>query len=139
MKTLKEIYKFIILFIIGAVLYMGIEIGFRGYTFYLMGLCGAFAFVTIGYTNEFIEWECPIWIQGIFSGLVITGYELIFGLLFNQDYNMWSYLDLPYNYQGQICLLFSIIWCFLGTFAIWFDDWLRWKFFNEEKPHYILF
>lgn len=118
---------------------MAIELGFRGYTFTLMGLCGALSFVTIGYANEFVEWENPLWLQGLFAGLVITAYELAFGVFFNLDHHMWDYSSLPYNYDGQICLLFSFIWCCLGTFAIWLDDWIRWKLFKEEEPYYRLF
>ena len=39
-RIIKEIFRLLILFIIGAFVYMGIEIAFRGYTHWTMGILG---------------------------------------------------------------------------------------------------
>lgn len=138
-STRNKIIKFLVLFVIGGIIYYCIELGFRGYSFLLMAICGGLAFVSVGYINEFIPWEIPIIIQSIFSSFVIMFWELTFGLIFNTNHQMWDYTNLPFNYKGQICLYFGIIWCFVGCFAIILDDYLRYWIFGEEKPHYKLF
>jgi len=48
---------------------------------------------------------------------MITAVELATGLLVNRDHHIWDYRSLPLNYQGQICLPFSLLWIpvsFLG-------------------------
>lgn len=138
-STRNKIIKFLVLFVIGGIIYYCMELGFRGYSFFLMALCGGFAFVTVGYINEFIPWEIPIVIQSLLASIVITSWELLFGVLFNRDHHMWDYTSLHLNFQGQICILFCFIWCFVGCFAIILDDYLRYWIFKEEKPHYKLF
>ena len=54
---LKMLMKYLFLFLFGGVVYAGIEIGFRGYTYLLMGIVGAIAFVLIGSINEIFEWN----------------------------------------------------------------------------------
>lgn len=46
---------------------------------------------------------------------------------------------MPFNYKGQICLPFSILWIFVSIAAVVLDDWLRYWLFGEEHPHYTLF
>jgi hypothetical protein len=36
--------------------------------------------------------------------------ELAAGLLANRDYGVWDYRRLPFNYHGQICLVYSLLW-----------------------------
>ena len=75
-STRNKIIKFLVLFVIGGIIYYCIELGFRGYSFLLMVICGGLAFVSVGYINEFIPWEIPIIIQSIFSSFVIMFWEL---------------------------------------------------------------
>lgn len=43
---------------------------------------------------------------------IITGVELVFGLVFNRALGMgvWDYSRVPLNLWGQICLPFTLIW-----------------------------
>ena len=41
---------------------------------------------------------------------VITGVELIAGLLFNRRYQVWDYRNLPFSFLGQICLPYTLLW-----------------------------
>lgn len=45
---------------------------------------------------------------------VITAVELLTGLLANRDYAVWDYRQAPLNFQGQICLPFSLLWVPVG-------------------------
>lgn len=51
--------------------------------------------------------------------------------IFSTDNN-----DKPLNLYGQICLENSVYWYFLSGVGIVLDDFIRWKFFGEDKPHY---
>lgn len=76
--------------------------------------------------------------QMVLSSLIITVLELITGLIVNiwLKMDIWDYSSLPYNFKGQICLLYSFFWFLVSSVAIVMDDLLRYKLFNEEKPHY---
>ena len=140
-KVLKTIIKLLILFIIGAFVYMGIEIAFRGYTHWTMGIVGGLCFILIGGLNEFYGWDMPFWKQCLVGAIIVTSLELAAGLLLNEVLGLaiWDYSGIPLNFMGQICLPFSIAWGFLSGIAIIIDDWLRYFLFNEEKPHYKFF
>ena len=49
---LKVLFKYICLFLIGGSLYYGIEVLFRGYSYFAMACCGGMLFVLIGEFNE---------------------------------------------------------------------------------------
>ena len=44
------------------------------------------------------------------GGAMITGCELLCGLAFNRDKQVWDYSALPGNLGGQICPQFSALW-----------------------------
>ena len=52
---MKQFKKSIILFISFGLMYMGLEILWRGYTHWTMGIAGGICGVIVGYFNEF----CP--------------------------------------------------------------------------------
>lgn len=140
-NLLNKIKKIFILFIIGGLLYYIIEIFYRGYSHWTMFLLGGLCFIIIGGFNNYIPWEMSLIKQGIIGTIVITLLEFIFGLILNVylKLGIWDYSNMPFNVLGQICLPFSIIWFFFSFVAIFFDDWLRYILFKEEKPHYHLF
>lgn len=117
---------------------MGIEILFRGYSHFSMILLGGLCFVICGLENEIFSWETPIELQMIISSIIITILELLTGLIVNvyMGLKVWDYSNMPLNFMGQICLIFSIAWLFLSLIAIVIDDYLRYFVFGEEKPRY---
>lgn len=135
---LKKFFKYLFLFLFGGAAYISIEILYRGYSHWLMFIIGGLAFLMVGMLNEVFKWETPIEIQSIIGGGIITGIEFITGLIANIQFNMgiWDYSNLPLNVMGQICLPFTFIWILLSAVIIVIDDWLRYKLFDEEKPHY---
>ncbi len=141
LKLNNNTLKYILLFFIGGFSYCGIEILFRGFSHISMLIAGGICFVLIGLLNEIFPYKISIISQMFISSLIITLVEFIAGYIVNivLGLNVWDYSDLPYNYLGQICLLFSNIWFFLSLPAILLDDYLKYYLLGEEKPSYKVF
>lgn len=139
MKNILKLFgKYMILFIIGGIVYNLIEILWRGYSHWTMFILGGICFICLGLINEFIPWDMPLCIQMLIGTIIITTLEYITGCIVNikLGMNVWDYSELPFNLNGQICLLFSILWYFISVIGIILDDIIRWKLFKENKPTY---
>ncbi len=136
----NNIIKYIFLFIIGGFSYFYIEILFRGFSHFSMIICGGLAFILCGALNQFTHFKLSVITQMLISSIIITLLEFITGYIVNirLHWNVWDYSSLPYNYQGQICAAYSFVWMLLSIVCIIVDDLIRWKIFDEEKPHYKL-
>lgn len=134
----KECLKCAILFLIGGALYYCIEIAWRGHSHWTMAVVGGICFVIIGGFNDYIPWEMPIWQQAGIGALFVTAMELVVGVPLNLmlGLHIWDYSNVPFNFLGQICLPFSLLWVAMSVLCIFVDDALRWRLFHEEKPHY---
>lgn len=141
MKIIQQKSKYLFLFIIGGIMYGMIEMLFRGYTHWSMVLLGGICFIFVGLINEVIPWDMPLIFQMLIGGTIITLCEFITGCIVNLwlGWNVWDYSDLPYNLLGQICLPFSILWYFISAIGIVIDDYIRYIYFDEERPRYKLF
>ena len=140
MKKIKIGSKYAFLLVIGGLTYVLIELFFRGQTHVSMFFLGGVCFISVGLINEVFSWETPLIIQMIIGGMIITLLEFISGCVLNLllGLNFWDYLNMYGNVLGQICPLFSFIWVMLSGVAIVLDDWIRYLFFGEEKPHYTI-
>lgn len=138
---MRVLFKYMILFTVGAVLYTAIEILWRGHTHWTMAVLGGFCFLICGAVNEYLSWETPLLLQCLICAILITAAELAAGMVLNVRMGLaiWDYSELPFQYRGQICLGYSCLWYLLSLAAILLDDWIRWRFFGEEKPRYKLF
>ena len=134
----SKIKKYEFLFFVGATIYVVIEKLYRGYSHWTMFLLGGICFIALGLINEVIPWDMPLLLQMFIGGIIITVLELITGCVVNLwfGWNVWDYSKLPFNLWGQISLFSSIVWVGLSLVGIVLDDYIRWKFFGEEKPHY---
>lgn len=134
MKILKTLF----LWLIGGCIYYSVEIIWRGYSHWTMFILGGLCFVLIGAINEFYTWDMSLISQVFVSALIITFLELITGLIFNigLGWGIWDYSRVPYNFYGQICLLYTNLWFFLSIPGILLDDYIRYQIMEEEKPHY---
>jgi uncharacterized membrane protein len=141
LKLNNNTLKYILLFFIGGFSYCGIELLFRGYSHISMLVAGGICFVLIGLLNEIFPYKVSVISQMFISSLIITLVEFISGYIVNilLGLNVWDYSDLPYNFLGQICLLFSNIWFLLSLPAILLDDYLKYYLLGEEKPTYKVF
>lgn len=133
--------KYTFLFMTGGFTYGGIEILFRGYSHISMFIAGGICFILIGLLNEVFSWNMSVISQMVISSLIITAVELVSGVIVNiwLKLNIWDYSKMPYNFMGQICLLYTNIWFLLSLFAILMDDYLRYFLLKEEKPRYKIF
>lgn len=141
MIVYNNFMKYTFLFLAGGFAYGGIENLFRGYSHISMCIAGGICFILIGLLNEIYSWDMSLVSQMVISSLIITFVELTTGIIVNLwlKLNVWDYSTLPYNFMGQICLLYTNIWFLLSVFGILMDDYLRYFMLKEEKPHYRIF
>ena len=101
------------------------------------GIC----FLLIGGINEFFNWRMSLVLQGVIGAAAVTVVELAFGLVLNVwlGLGVWDYSNMPLNFMGQICLPFSLLWIPLSIVAVVIDDWLRHRWFGEERQAYTIF
>ena len=130
--------KYFILGIIGGAVYVLLEMLWRGYSHWTMFLLGAVCFILIGLVNEVFEWDTPLILQMFCGCAIITALEFVTGCIVNLwlGWEVWNYSQYKFNVLGQISLRSSVGWYFLSLVGIFIDDWLRYKLFGEEKPHY---
>lgn len=128
----------LILIGIGGLLYVLVELAFRGRSHWTMFLVGGLCFWLIGLINEVLPWEMPLWKQCIIGAVIVTAIEFLAGCFINLwlDWDVWDYSNMPFNVLGQICLPFSLLWILLSAVAIVLDDYLRYWIYGEKKPHY---
>ena len=135
---MKQILKQIFLYIIGGLIYLLIEILFRGHTHWTMFIIGGLCFTLIGLLNECPNLRLSLIYQGILGSIIIPIIEFISGIIINiiLKWNVWDYSNQPLNLLGQICLPFSLACIFLAIIAVFVDDILRYIIFKEEIPKY---
>lgn len=120
------VLKEFIIFLVFGFLYCILEILFRGYTFISMYFIGGICGVLIGLINDKTP-DMPLFYQCLLGSIIVTVIEFITGYILNikLGLHIWDYSNLPYNYKGQICLMFSCIWFFLSIPVIYLDDFLK--------------
>ena len=135
---MNKLLKYYTLGTLGGLIYVFIELMWRGYSHWSMFLLGGMCFVALGLINEVISWEMPLTVQMFIGCAIITALEFITGCIVNLwlGWNVWDYSELPCNLLGQISVTSSIGWYFLSAVGIVLDDWMRYIFFGEEKPKY---
>lgn len=132
--------KYLSLFGIGGLLYILIEIFWRGRSHWTMFILGGICFVFLGSINEVLPWEMPLWQQVVIGAAGITILEFLTGCIVNLwlGWNVWDYSSLPGNLLGQICPQYFLLWLPVALTGIVLDDWIRYWKFGEERPHYNL-
>lgn len=130
----------LILFWIGGLIYVLLEVVARGRTHWTMFIVGGVAFFLIGCINEKYR-SMALVKQMIIGSAVITLLEFVCGCIVNLmlGWNVWDYSNMPFNLLGQICLPFSILWFLLSAIAVVLDDWIRHLLWGEKMPRYKLF
>lgn len=104
--------------------------------FILGGLC----FVCLGMINEVLSWETLLWQQVLIGAGIITALEFLTGCVVNLwlGWDVWDYSNMPGNILGQVCPQYMLLWLPVSLIGIVLDDWMRYRWFHEEKPHYRL-
>lgn len=141
--VLKRILECLLVFISVGSLYFCIEVIYKQSLshwtmFCLSGFMGLIAMLL----NDKFTYELDFSLQVLICTIVCTGLEYLIGIIWNADYSIWCYLNLPFNLHGQICLLFSCIWAVLFTILIPILDYIEWKIFKykvDTPPYYKVF
>lgn len=152
-KSLEK-RKLLILFIIGFVIYITIEVvwtsingrfvniigngelALTGASSIWMGLLGGILFILLGLINEVdhIREKFPLAVQSLIGALIITALEFISGLILNVwlKLDIWDYTGYPLAgyFLNQINLYHSFMWFLLSPLAFWLDDTVRWIFYR---------
>lgn len=104
-----------ILFPIGALGYGLIEILWRGHTHPSMLTAGGICFVFFAKIGERFK-KASLLTKAVLGSAFVTFIELIFGIIFNilLKKDVWNYSKMPFNFKGQICLLYSFFWGILS-------------------------
>lgn len=131
-------FKHTIIFSLGGIFYLMIEMLWRGYSHWSMFVLGGTCFLVIGLINEHSRGKIILPVQMLIGASTITILEFMVGYIVNikLGLDVWSYYDMPYNIMGQVCLPYMILWLFLSLGCIFVDDYLRYRLFGEEKQKY---
>lgn len=100
------------IFAIGAAGYFFLETLWRGYSHWSMAAAGGISLLFLIKTFKKLK-NAPHYFRAIIGGGIITGVELVFGVVFNLFLGMsvWNYSAVPGNILGQICPVYSLLWC----------------------------
>ena len=142
MPKFKMVMRLVFFYCFAGGLYMTLELLYRQCTdwtmFYLAGIIGLLLLVI----NEWLEYDTDFILQVFICGSCALLGEFIFGLIFNADYHIWDYRELPFNCMGQIQLYFAVIWYVLSAVFIPVLDYIDYNMFPREgikKPSYRIF
>lgn len=139
----KNIMRIIFFYCFAGGLYMTMELIYRQYTdyhmFYLAGIIG----ILILSINEWLSYDTDFLLQVFICGTCALIGEFLCGVIFNADYQIWDYRNLPFNFMGQIQLYFAIIWYILCAIFIPILDYIDYTMFPNKKgvkkPYYTIF
>ena len=120
------------LFTVGGGAYVMLELVYRARSHITMFALGGGCFLAIGQLGR-MDPRPPLPLRAVVGSFICTAGELLTGLIFNRTYQIWDYRELPLNYQGQICLPFSLLWVPLSALAAVIFDWLDRKSFRITK------
>ncbi len=109
--------KSFLLFCLGGAGYVALECLWRGWSHGSMFLAGGSCFLLLGKLQN-TRPRLPLPFRGLVGAGIITMVEFASGLVFNREYRVWDYRNMPMNYHGQICLPFFLLWIPLSVFAM---------------------
>jgi uncharacterized membrane protein len=119
---------------------MGLEILWRGWTHWTMGVVGGLCCILIGLINEILPKETPLLVQAPIASIIITSLEYISGYILNIKLGLeiWDYSQMPLNVDGQICLPASLLWMVVGILGVIVDDKVRSCFGETDVKHKLI-
>lgn len=124
--TRKSVVEHLLFVAVGGWLYMAIEVMWRGYTHWSMGILGGVCFALVGLLDE-VQRRPPLILQMAQGAAICTVLELLAGLVLNVwlGLDVWDYSDVPGNLMGQVCPQFTLAWAALSAVAVWVEDRLH--------------
>ena len=111
--------KLLFIFWAGGIIYQLIEIFWAGHTHSSMFFAGGLCLLMINYIYYSV-WNISPVLTFLLCGTAITAVELSVGYLVNikLKLNVWNYSTYKYNFKGQICLMYSVLWVLLSIPAV---------------------
>ena len=138
---MKKIISYILMLTWAGYTYVCIELIVRHQSDITMMFCASICAIPMVLLNDYFSYDFDFILQALFSALFCTLAELVFGLIFNQDHNIWDYSNMIFNYKGQICLPFFFVWILISIPIIIIADWMEYYIFDllSEPPYYKIF
>ena len=113
-----KIWKNAVLFYLGGMGYVGLELLWRRRSHSSMFVLGGFCFLALGRLNRSAK-ALPAPLRAVVGSGFITALELAAGLIVNRQHQVWDYSALPFHYRGQVCLPFTLLWIPVAGAAMW--------------------
>jgi len=110
---------------------MTLEFIWRGRSHGSMFLLGGACFLLLGQLYKGFQKIC-LSIKMLLGSALVTALELLTGLLVNRSYRVWDYRDLPFQFLGQISLVFSLLWVPVSLGAMLLYDGAERLLFRRE-------
>lgn len=100
------------IFVFGAAGYFLLETLWRGYSHWSMAAAGGISLLLLVKSFEKLK-NAPHYFKAVIGGGIITAVEFVFGIIFNMvlGLGVWDYSAVWGNILGQICPIYSILWC----------------------------
>ncbi len=124
--NIREKHKeYLAIYAVGGVGYYTLEIVWRGYSHWTMALTGGFCFLLLYLLSA--NSEIPLITKCVIGAAEITAVEFLVGCAVNigLGWSVWDYSRHNYDFLGQICLEYSLIWVIVSYFGIWLCQLLR--------------
>ena len=139
---MKSFMKYLLLFTFSGYIYVCMELLFRGRSDISMMFCASICVVPMVLLNNKFSYEADFLLQLVLCTIFATFVEYIFGIIFNADYHIWDYRNMPFNIDGMVCLPFSLLWMLIAAWVIPLMDWIDCYVFGykpDTKPYYKIF
>ncbi len=116
---MKDIEKYIFIFLFGGFGYGLLEIAFRGFTHWSMIITGGSALLILYLINLALP-NTPTILKALIGALSITITEFSVGIIVNKvfSFGVWDYTGTPGNILGIITPSFSLIWFMISLIMI---------------------
>ncbi len=115
---MKNIEKYIFIFLFGGLGYGLLEIIFRGFTHWSMIITGGSALLVLYLINSAIP-DTPIILKALIGAFAITIIEFTVGIIVNKvfSFGVWDYTGSFGNVLGIITPIFSLCWFGISLIA----------------------
>lgn len=135
---MKKLSKYLFLFVLGGTVYYGFEMLFRGFSHWTMFVLGGICLVFCAQQGMWTHWREPLWKQVGWSMVFVTASEFITGIIVNKflGWDVWDYTGLPFEFMGQICLPFFVIFSGLSAAGIVLSGYVLFFLYGEERPRF---
>ena len=130
----SRLAEYSLIFATGGVLYYTTEMLWRGYSHFSMALLGGICFVFLYFLAGAFP-SISLTLYCMIGGSIITLAEYLAGELLNNllGLGVWDYSGVPLNFRGQICPIFSFLWCLLCLPAFFIAGQMRTRIFGYKN------